>query len=118
MRFVTSQSRATFRPNFLPVEGFLVRLLVGTSTLRTETAASVAKRMAQALAANKPTILCSITSTVPSVRPGQKKKKDIVKGRSTPNAALAIQASTLQCISIEILKGQQWLAVTVVLWWL
>jgi hypothetical protein len=44
------------------------------STLRTETAASVAKRNAHALAAKESTILCSAAFTVPSVSAWGKNK--------------------------------------------
>lgn len=45
------------------------------STLRTETAASVASRMAHALAANESTILRSAAFIVPSVSAWNKHKK-------------------------------------------
>ena len=46
------------------------------STLRTETAASVAKRIAHALAAKESTMLCSATFTVPSVSAWGKTKQN------------------------------------------
>ena len=52
------------------------RLIMILSTLRTETAASVAKRIAHALAAKESTMLFSVALTVPSVSAwGNKQKK-------------------------------------------
>ena len=70
------------------------RLIMILSTLRTETAASVAKRIAHALAAKESTTLFSAAFTVPSVSAWSKNKQNKISYRKGLLAPVGVLTST------------------------